>query len=230
MKSFTYLIIDISCILIPFIASFYAPNAFYKVWKSFFKSVFLVGLFFLIWDEYFTTIGVWGFNEDYLTGVQVGHLPIEEILFFISIPYACVFSYYMLKYLVKDIKLKEFSTKLTLALILGSLILVGFNYSKWYTGSTFILLSLLLLMGYMKKVDFTYYYLTFLMILPFFFISNGILTGTGLASPIVWYNDQENLGLRMGTIPVEDTFYGMILIFMNIYLFDSFRQKKGGAQ
>ncbi|MEY3102927.1 MAG: hypothetical protein RL558_1204 [Bacteroidota bacterium] len=43
---------------------------------------------------------------------------------------------------------------------------------------------------------------------------NGILTGAFLAEPIVWYNDAENLELRIGTIPVEDALYGMLMMLI----------------
>ncbi|MEZ4686865.1 MAG: lycopene cyclase domain-containing protein [Bacteroidia bacterium] len=49
---------------------------------------------------------------------------------------------------------------------------------------------------------------------------NGVLT----ALPVVWYNDLENLNLsRLGSIPVEDPFYGMLLLLMNISLFEWFK-------
>jgi lycopene cyclase domain-containing protein len=53
---------------------------------------------------------------------------------------------------------------------------------------------------------------SYLIILIPFLIINGLLT----AIPVVLYNDHENLATRIYTIPVEDVFYGMLLIMMNV--------------
>jgi hypothetical protein len=38
--------------------------------------------------------------------------------------------------------------------------------------------------------------------------------------PVVIYNHNQNMDLRIGTIPIEDTIYGMLLIMWNIYGFE----------
>ena len=59
-------------------------------------------------------------------------------------------------------------------------------------------------------------------LLPFFTI-NGVLT----ALPIVWYNDNENLGIRLGTVPLEDAFYSLLLLLIVFATMFGLKQKKG---
>jgi lycopene cyclase domain-containing protein len=225
MKPYTYLLVNLACVIIPFIASFYPKHAFYKTWRSFFKANILVAVIFLIWDYWFTKIGVWGFNPDYLTGFYLGNLPIEEVLFFICIPFCCVFSYFAFQYLVKKNPLDKIQRILTFILIVVLLIIAVTNYNRLYTSITFFSMSFYLSYLVYKNVNLSYHYLSYLFILPFFILSNGVLTGSFLVDPIVWYNDAENLGVRLFNIPIEDTIYGMLLIFLNIELFNYFKRK-----
>ena len=52
---------------------------------------------YLVWDYVFTIKNVWSFNEDYILGIKFFELPLEEILFFITVPFACIFIYECLK-------------------------------------------------------------------------------------------------------------------------------------
>jgi lycopene cyclase domain-containing protein len=67
--------------------------------------------------------------------------------------------------------------------------------------------------------------LVYLILMSGFFPVNGILTGTGLESPVVNYNPSEFLGIRMFTIPVEDAVYGYSQFLLNIYFFKFLQQR-----
>lgn len=225
---YLYLVIDLAALSLPLLFSFHPKANFSKKWKYLWPAILLPATFFLIWDEWFTRMGVWGFNPQYLTGIYFLHLPLEEILFFVCIPYSCVFTYEAVGYFSKPNYLERYAPSITLGLGTLLLIISGFNIHKWYTGATFFLCSIFLLYlrfvlkpSYLRK-----FYVAFLFILIPFFLVNGILTGSGLENPIVWYNDAENLGIRMGTIPIEDTFYGMLLILMNVVIFERLQEKE----
>lgn len=226
-SKYLYLIIDLAAVSLPFLFSFHPQANFSKKWKYLWPAILLPGLFFLIWDEWFTRMGVWGFNPEYLTGIYLYSLPIEEILFFICIPYACVFSYEAVGHFSKNKFQRSTANKITPILILLLIIVGTINIQHWYTATTSLLSALFLLYIHfkLKPAYLTQFYITYLFILIPFFIVNGILTGTGIEGQVVWYNDTENLGLRLGTIPVEDIFYGMLLILMNVTLFEWLQAK-----
>ncbi|WP_338731809.1 lycopene cyclase domain-containing protein [Mangrovimonas cancribranchiae] len=225
MKPLIYLLVNLGCISIPLLASFYPKHAFYKNWRYFFSANILITIIFVVWDIIFTKIGVWGFNQTYLTGFYICNLPIEELLFFVCIPFACVFSYFAFKYLIKNNPLEKIQRAVTYILIVVFLIIALLNYNKLYTSTTCFLTSLYLTLLAVRKVNLSYYYLSYIFILPFFFVSNGILTGSFFVEPIVWYNDAENLGVRISNIPIEDSIYGLLLIFINIHLYKYFKTK-----
>ena len=176
-------------------------------------------------------MGVWGFNPRYLTGVYIGNLPLEEVLFFICIPYACIFTYEAVNYFQRTEPSNDNGNRISATLIVGLLVIAFKNYDRWYTSVTFFATAffLLLLLVIVKPSWLGRFYFAFIFILIPFFIVNGVLTGSGLPEPVVWYNDHENMGIRMLTIPVEDTFYGMLLIVMSVSIFE-YLQKKDPIQ
>ena len=217
-----YLALDLGSIFIPFVFSFHPKLKFYRKWRA--LSIALLGtmLVFIPWDIWFTVQGYWGFNPTYLTGASFLHLPVEEWLFFICIPYACVFTHYALIALSPGWKLNSPTVKgISIALLAAMLLLVIVYFDRWYTLVNYSYGIILLSLVYVTRPSILqHYYLTFLVMLIPFFIVNGILTGSLIPDEVVWYNNMENLNIRMGTIPAEDTIYAFTMILTNIYILE----------
>ena len=227
MQQYLYLLLNLFSISIPLAYSFNKKMRFIKHWKAVLTSITIVAIFFLIWDALFTQLGVWGFNSDYHLPYLILGMPIEEWLFFFCIPYASVFIHYSLAYFKPNLllpkKTTQFITIIIIALISYVLIV---NFGKLYTTVNYIVLLVVLIYSYFKGgiKHLRRFYIAFLIILIPFFIVNGILTGTGLEEPVVWYNNTENMGVRLGTIPVEDIGYAFSMLFSSVLLIEFFKE------
>jgi lycopene cyclase domain-containing protein len=217
----TYITVDFFCIIFPFLFSFHPKINFFKQWKYFFLPCIIIATLFIAWDILFTHWGVWRFNPSYILGVYFLNLPIEEIFFFVCVPYACVFTYYSITLFFNFYFLNKIAFNFSWILVVTLLVVALFNLQKLYTSVTFILLAILLIILYLKRVNYlSPFFVSFIIILIPFFISNGILTGSFIKEPVVIYNNDYNLNIRLFTIPLEDTFYGMLLLLMNISGFE----------
>jgi lycopene cyclase domain-containing protein len=228
MKSL-YLLVNFFTVIIPVLFSFHPKIKFYQRWKYFFPAAIFIGVFFIVWDSIFTSYGIWGFNPQYISGIYLFGLPLEEILFFICIPFSCVFTYFCLDkfYCLSWNPRKE---KIFCLIFSTFLLVIGlFFWEQLYTSVTFISTALVcLVFKFVIKIKwFGKAVSVYAVLLMPFLIVNGILTGTGLEEPIVWYNDSENMDIRVLTIPVEDVIYGFELILLNIFCYKWFSEKFG---
>ena len=212
--------------IIPFIFSFHQKIKFYKFFKQIAASLSLIGFIFIIWDIYFTKIGVWGFDKKHHSSIMLSNLPLEEVLFFFVIPFVCVFTYFVLSE-KKVLNLNINTTFLKLICILLIVLAVLF-FKNAYTISVLILTILILLYIIYYRPDWIGYFFSMYLIIhvfPFLLV-NGVLTGYITDLPPVWYDSNNIIGVRLGTIPVEDFLYSFILLFLNTSLFEYLRKKK----
>ena len=222
-----YLLIDIFTVIIPLLFSFHPKLNFCKNWKVFFLANIIVSIIFIAWDILFIKLGVWEFNQNYISGVFLFNLPVEEILFFICIPFACVFTYHCICLFIK-FKWRSRIQNIFVLLVSSALFIAGVYYhSKVYTTTTFISLActLFFINFFVNKKSLGKLILVYPVLLIPFFIVNGILTGSCLQQPVVLYNNSQNLGIRLLTIPAEDFFYGFELILLNVILYEFFKTK-----
>ncbi|MGN6531444.1 MAG: lycopene cyclase domain-containing protein [Ginsengibacter sp.] len=220
-----YLLVDWFTIMVPLLFSFHPGIKFYKSWSAFFTANILVALIFIFWDSFFIHAEIWAFNPQYLLGIYIFNLPVEEVLFFICIPYACVFTYYCLNrfYNLSWNKKSEDVFCITLSIILIALAI--FNNHRMYTSVTFLSTGLLcLFLKFLMKINWFGNAITvYAILLVPFLIVNGILTGSGIEQPIVIYNNLENLRIRIFTIPIEDVIYGLEMFLLNILFYQIFQ-------
>lgn len=185
-------------------------------------------LLFIPWDVWFTANGIWGFNHAFITGIYVGNLPVEEWMFFIVVPFACAFIYEVLNYFVPAAPLKPIQNKITAALIFLSFLLSVVFVDRLYTFTTFSLLCLFLIWHLLiNRSEFLgQFYLAFLIIQIPFLLVNGALTGLFTDEPVVWYNNAENMGLRLLSIPVDDIGYNMLMLLIVITVLEKYKARK----
>lgn len=223
---YTYLWLDLLSVIFPLLLSFDKKVAFYKHWKYLLPAILVNAVLFVLWDMYFTKHGVWSFNPEYICGVYLFNLPIEEVLFFIVVPYSCAFIYECLNaYVAKDIVTRpKLITMMVLVLSLASCVLF---YDKIYTivnaGICFIVVFIAAFVYKLRPMG-RFYFAFFVALIPFL-IFDGLITGL----PIVSYNDEENMAIRVLSIPIEDFFYCLSLLLNTVLIMDYFKTRRKAA-
>lgn len=224
---YLYLFLVIASFSIPFLYSFEKKMRFIQWWKPVFLSIIIVAIPFIVWDVIFTKNGVWGFNALYHLNVDILGLPLEEVLFFICIPFASIFTHYAFIHFFKDVKLPSNITRtISIVFLIVSVLILILNYPRDYTTLTFSIFIVLLAYSLISRDEIpSRFYITFVIILIPFFLVNGILTGSFIQDEVVWYNNSENMGFRIGTVPLEDLFYAFNLLYLNLIVIEKLKLK-----
>ena len=223
MKWF-YLILNVGTLLCPLILSFDKNVQYIKSWKNSLVSALIISIPFIIWDIIFTENGFWGFNPDFILGIYIYHLPIEELLFFIIIPFACTFIYECCKYFFNKYSFTIFNRVFTFAIPIYALVLTFIDDVGYYTLLS-IVSSSIVLFWMMKNAHYRFIPIAFCITLIPFFVVNGMLTGGITENPVVWYNDAQKVDQRIFTIPMEDILYNFALLVSNMILFEKLNQR-----
>ena len=209
----------------PFALSFDKKVAFYKEWRFVFLATLIVAVPFLIWDELFTQWKVWGFNPIYLLKIYLGQLPLEEVLFFVVIPYNFIFILKVIQAYFPNRNQKRFAPLFAFAFMISAIVWMLLHSDNYYTFLATFLTAVLtiFLRNKIWYQDFMWAYL--LCLIPFFIV-NGVLTGAVTPEPIVWYSEQHIIGWRMISIPFEDLYYNYALLLPVTWMYFSLKNRK----
>ena len=205
-----YLIINLLALSFPLLFCWLPKVRYYRQIPRLLGSFILAGGAYLIWDVIATRHGDWGFNPLYVGQLHILGLPLEEILFFLFIPFSSIFIYENLvcRYTDRNV---SFPKRLNVILVAACLLMVFLFFHQNYTRTAFIFLGffffITLFVDHHLLQSLHFWLFMSITYIPFFIV-NYFLT----APPVVWYNPEAIWGIRVATIPLEDFFYSFSML------------------
>lgn len=228
MEKYVYIGVILFALSYPLAQSFEHRIKYATKWYALFPAIIITAVVFIVWDYWFTQIGVWEFNPRYVLGIFFLDLPLEEWLFFLIVPFASVFIYEVLIYFFPKDRFQTFGKPFVYVMVPFLIGMGLLHLDKWYTSVNMFFGAAVLLVHFLVFNDrylgrFLFAYLVHL--IPFM-LCNGILTGGLTEEPVVIYNNSENLGIRIWTVPIEDSIYAMSLLLLNVSIYEAIRSRK----
>jgi hypothetical protein len=170
----------------------------------------------------FLQSGIISFNENYLVGKNILNLPVEEWLFLLIIS---LFAFSV--YILVNVKFENFE-KPNLFFVVSILLLIGFAYEAYFSRQKivpfFVFFLLAIYFGYTLfrnrfKPHLTKFYISYFIVLIPFFLIKVFLNKL----PVILYNNEFTLGIRLVGIPVEQFANLFLIMLINITIFEYLR-------
>lgn len=205
-----YALFNLLILALPLAFSWFGPTRFVHRFRPTLIAATLVAIPFLVWDVAVTGRH-WWFNPDHVLSPRVFGLPLEEIAFFWTVPFACTFTWEMVwgpDPGPASPRLRAVPWALLAGIPAGA---VSFGAGLEYTGLALLALGTMGTADLVLRTHLTdrsAFWRFLAVVAGFTFVFNGYLT----ARPVVLYGEAYQLGLRIVTIPVEDFVYGTALV------------------
>ena len=193
--------------------------------KYMLPAIIFSGAIFIMLNIRFLQSGIISFNENFLIGKNILGLPFEEWLFLLVIS---LFAFSV--YILVTVRFERFE-KPNLFYVVSILLLMGFAYEAWFERQKlvpfFVFFLLSIYFGYTLfrnrfKPHLTKFYISyFIVVIPFFLIK--IVLNT---LPVILYNNDFTLGIRLVGVPVEQFANLFLLMLINITIFEYLRDNQ----
>ena len=220
---FEYLIFDFVILIGPVLALVFYPRIRKPSFKACSIAITIPLVLFTIADLFVTNV-FWYFNPLFIWGPHIGSVPIEEVLFFITVPFACLVLWVNWRALPTSSVVGK-SIPITLSIIAGILTIMSLYLGLYYSASVCITFLLSICLDFLLKTKL-FQKSTFLIFLGFVNILTFIFNLYLTARPIVTYNPLMKSNLKIITIPIEDFVYGMVLISLVIMIYERTLRKR----
>ncbi len=221
-----YLLFNILIISGPLALSIDRRVRYIKNWGLAFLASVSTLVPYIIWDA-LVTGRHWWFNHQYTLDVRLFGLPIAEWLFFITVPFACLFIWEIIIYFRPRRTIQFFNNVRLLWMFVIPIGTWLFWFGKEYTGIVLVVLAVVLLLDKFLKTDIILdqrAFIFFPILIGLMLVFNGYLT----ARPVVLYDPSYQLNVRIFTIPIEDFFYGISHILLTVMVYTKLKEWRRG--
>jgi len=99
-----YLFVLLTSLCVPFLLSFYPPLRFYRKPGALVAAIAAPLVIFGAWDVFAVWRGHWYFSSEAVFPARILNLPVEEALFFVVIPFCCIFTWEALLFFKKKVR------------------------------------------------------------------------------------------------------------------------------
>jgi len=224
-KKHTYTLLGILIPLGPIALSFDQKVNFIQYLIPVLGAMIIGAFVYILWDVFAVKKKHWRFNDEYVGSLRIAHLPLGEWLFFIGVPYACLFIYEVVLAYFGDSTLEGFEIILPF-LTYGLAVFAALNgvfqkkgYTSWVSYS--VAFVLIMVSVFAPGIWVSTAFWTFMgLSLIAFLIVNGVYVNL----PTIYYNGENFSGKRIIGIPIEDFFYNfsyLVLLFFSYLLIKS---------
>ncbi|WP_432559543.1 lycopene cyclase domain-containing protein [Granulicoccus sp. GXG6511] len=93
MDRYQYLLLMAGCVLITLPLEFLFKARVYRRWRLLLLSLLPVVALFSLWDLLGIVRDHWTYNPRFITGIHLGPMPLEELVFFLVIPVCGLLTY-----------------------------------------------------------------------------------------------------------------------------------------
>lgn len=221
-----YLLIDLAALIIALFFSFRPRASFRKEWKWLLPSIGVVAIPTLLVNAQLIRIGAWGYNQDHILGQFVYLLPIEEILYYLCVPYLAMLGYYFCRYYFPGTQLK-YSGRIIAGVSAALCLIIAAAYlDHLFTLISFLGVSIFLAFCFLRRPFWLgHLIISFSVFSIAFILYNSTLGELNLIFPIFKYEAAETMDVFVNNMPIECLPYSLLVFGSIISIYERFRGK-----
>lgn len=225
IKQFIYSVLLLGFLLVPIISDWKRKDLFFRNFKYILPAILFSGAIFTLWDMRFTELGIWNYNPEYISCINILKLPAEQWLLLLALPCFSIFVYERVKQKSGNFDRGNLFVGISLVLLVGFGLLAWYQREKLYPFFTFFLLTVYF--GYIIfrnrfKSHLTPFYLAFFLSVIPYFIMRMIIT----TLPVISFHPGHIIGVLVYRMPVEDLAYFFLLFIMNVSIYEYLKERR----